>query len=102
MEARSCNRWSIGRAISITYSEFVLITLGIQHAVHMRHIILSSVTCPAVQYFSTLSYTRHEFEEKKVIEYTMCVLIFSTTLCETFLILRRIERDIVNYIGVLI
>ena len=99
MEARSCNRWGIGRAISITYSEFVLITLGIQHAMRMRDIILSSVACPVVHYFSTLSHTRHGFEKKKVIEHTVCVSIFCTTLSETFLILRRIERDVINYIG---
>jgi hypothetical protein len=33
--------------------------------------------------------------EKKVAEHKMSVLIFSTTLLEIFLILRRIQRDIV-------
>jgi hypothetical protein len=36
----------------------VFVALGIQHAMHMHHIILSYVACLAVQYFSTLS---HEF-----------------------------------------
>ena len=40
--------------------------------------ILSSVACPAVQYFSTLSRKRHDIRKKKVIEYETCVLIFST------------------------
>ena len=40
------------------------------------------------------------FEKKKVIEHKMCVLIFYTTLSETFLILRRNERGIIKmYIG---
>jgi hypothetical protein len=56
--------------------------------------ILSSVACPALQYFSTLSDTvisglsgstifstvshkRHDFREKYIIEHEMCVLIFS-------------------------
>jgi len=38
----------------------------------------SSVACPAVQYFSTLSHKRHDFREKKnIIEYKLRVLIFS-------------------------
>jgi hypothetical protein len=59
----------------------------------MRRIILS-VACLAVQYFSTLSDKRHDIW-KKGNKHKMCVLIFSTILSETFVILRRIERDII-------
>jgi len=51
--------------------------------------------CPPVQYFSTLSHKRHDFKDKDF-ELGMCVLIFSPILSETFLILRRIERDIMQ------
>jgi hypothetical protein len=60
----------------------------------MRRIILS-VVCSALQYISTLSHKRHDFC-KNVTEHKMCVLITSTTLSETFLILRRTERDMVK------
>jgi hypothetical protein len=57
----------------------VFVALGIRHAMRTRRIILSSVTCPALQYFSILSQKRHDFCKKKVIEHEMCVLIFYTT-----------------------
>jgi hypothetical protein len=44
-------------------------------------------------FFHIISY-KGRFSEK-VIEHKMCVLIFSTNLSETFLILRRIQRDII-------
>jgi hypothetical protein len=54
--------------------------------------ILSSVARRAVPYFSTLS---HDFR-KKVIEHEMRVLILSEVLSETFLIIRRTERDMIK------
>ena len=52
------------------------------------------VACPALQYFSTFSHKRHDFrkKKKKVIEHI--TRVFSLQLFpETFLILRRNERD---------
>jgi hypothetical protein len=69
--------------------------LVIQHVKRMRSIILSSVACLALPYFSTLPHQQYNFTEKIVIEHKLCVLIFSTILSETFLILRRIRRDII-------
>jgi hypothetical protein len=83
-----------GKAISTTFSECVSVALIIQHAVLMRRIILPCVACPDLPYFLTLFHKRHDFREK-VMEYKTFSLIFSTTLTEIFLILRRIQRDII-------
>ena len=65
----------------------------------MHAAILSSVTCPRLQYFSKLSHNRHDFKKKKnVIVYKMCVLIFSKHLSEIFHFLIRIERDMIKYV----
>ena len=56
--------------------------------------ILPSVACPALHYFSVLSHKRHD-SRKTVIEYKICVLIVSTILSETFLILKRAERNMI-------
>jgi len=81
-EARSRNYCCSLKAMNITYSECVFVDFGIQHASACA--ILSSVACPSLQYFSTLSHKRQDFRNN-VIEHKMCVLIFSTFLSETFL-----------------
>jgi hypothetical protein len=48
----------------ITYSESVSVTLVIQQAKHISHIILSSVTCPAL-HFTILSHNEQNFWRKK-------------------------------------
>ena len=57
--------------------------------------ILSYVACPALQYFSTLSHKRHGFRGKKLLNIKMCFWYSLQLLSETFLILRRNERDII-------
>jgi hypothetical protein len=77
----------------------VFVALVIQHVKRMCRIILSTVACLAVTYFSTLSHKRNDFR-KNITEDKMCVLIFSTNMSENFLILRRIQRDIIiNVLG---
>jgi hypothetical protein len=56
--------------------------------------VLLSVACSALQYFSKLYHKRHHIWIN-VMEHQMCALIFSRTLSETFLILRRIHGDII-------
>jgi predicted membrane protein len=46
---------------------------------HCTCATLSSVACPALQYFSTLSHKRYDFRGEKKLLNTKCVLIFCTT-----------------------
>jgi hypothetical protein len=73
----------------------VSVALVIQHALHMHHIILSSVACLTVTYFfpslsQTARFLANSFENK------VCVLIFSKLVSEEFLILRRIRGYVVK------
>ena len=72
----------------------VCAALVIQHANRLRRIALSYVTCLAVTYFSKLFQTVKIFG--KTLREIKCVLFSLQLLCETFLILRRIVRDIIN------
>ena len=59
--------------------------------------ILSSVACPALQHFSTLSHIGHDFRKKKEFLNIKCVFRFSLQLLsETFLIIRRTEGDMIK------
>ena len=84
-------QWEV---ISITYSERVFVALVFQHAMHMRR----SHLWPARIYtiFSTLYHKRHDFLKREVIEIKICVLVFSATFSEIFLILRRTRQDVIK------
>jgi len=58
---------------------YLFVDLGIQHAMRMCRIMLSSVTCLPLQYFSRLFYKRKDLRER-VIEHKMFVVMLSTTL----------------------
>jgi hypothetical protein len=61
----------------------------------MCRILLLSTACLALPYFSTLFHERQDFRKKEGIERKTCVLILFTVLSEIFIILRRIQRDII-------
>jgi hypothetical protein len=50
--------------MSITQHVCVFVALGIQHAMHMRHIIICVL--PALQHFSTLSDKGHDFRKIRI------------------------------------
>jgi hypothetical protein len=87
-----CNHCCNGKSLSILHSDCVFVVLVIQHAKRMHHILQS------------LAYLAHIFPHyllknkmwKKVIEHTMCILIFSTLLSETFLIIWRTDKDMIK------
>jgi hypothetical protein len=68
-----------------------------QIASFLHSVILSPVAPLVLPYFFTLSHDRHDFGGKKKLYGIKCVFWFSLQLLsETFLILRRIQRDIIT------
>jgi len=65
IEARLYNRCWSGKARSITYSECVCVCVCFcSISYQCACAILSSVPCPTLQYFPTLSHKRHNFRKK--------------------------------------
>ena len=75
----------------------MFVAFGIQHAMRMRLIILASVSCIALHYFSTLSHkTDTIFEKKKLIAYKMC-FDFLYSFCKTHFSFSEEKRIIVTH-----
>jgi len=71
----------------------MFVDVGIQQAMLMRHIFV--VACLALPYFPPLSHKRHNFR-KNVAEPETCVLIVCTSVVLTVLVLKIIERDMMD------
>ena len=89
IEAHSCNHFCSGKAISSLVS-------SIQRAC----VILSLVALSALQYFFfTLSHKRQYFRKKTLLNIKCVFRCSLQILSETFLILRRNERDMIKNVN---
>jgi len=70
MEANSCNYCRSGKSISITYSECVFVTLGIQNALHMRHTVICGL--PHSTIFFPYNLINGMIFENKVLKQNVC------------------------------
>jgi len=91
IEGLSCNHCCGEEAINIKCRECVFVSLGIQHAMRMRHIFVCGLS--SLQCFSTLPHKRNEFWNSYC---TWNLFLFSVRrLSQTLLILRRRERGMI-------
>ena len=90
IEARSCNKYCSGKAISITYSECSSVALVIQHAPYCH-------LCPASLYNNFPYYLINYMVFERTLLNMKCVFPFSLRLSsEIFFIQRRNERDMIK------
>jgi hypothetical protein len=83
------------KARSINYSECAFVAPGVQHAMHMGHIVICGLSGSTI-FFSILSHKRHGFRKKKLLN-SKCVLFFSLhILSGTLLILRRKHQNVIK------
>jgi hypothetical protein len=94
IEARSCNYCSCEKAISITHSKRVFVALAIQHARRMHHTVICGLFSSA-KFFHVISQTAL-FSKKKLSNTKRLFRFPLQLLSETFLVIRRTERDMMK------
>jgi hypothetical protein len=89
-----CNYYWLGKAMSCTYSECGSLNLSNQHAKRLSKIIffLCSLYGPTTFYTSTHKWLN--FQKGNYWDFSFRLQIIS----ETFLFLRRIPRDVIDYL----
>src|SRR5215469_2744427 len=92
VEAPSRNHCCRRRGISITYSTCVSVALIIQQAKRMRGVLLPSVACPDLPYFSTLILKRHDFRGENVWKTNVCFDFLQKLFLKYFLLEKNSAR----------
>jgi len=93
VEVRLCNHCCSGKAIIITYYECAFVALGIQHAMHMHHIVICGLNDYTI-FPHCLINSKFFFFGGGIMEHKMCVLIFSTAFICNF---SHFKRNWVRY-----
>jgi hypothetical protein len=92
IEARSCNHCCRVEAINVPYYGSAFVGFGTQHAIRTRYNVVGGLSGCTLFFYIISTATR---VSENVTRHKMYVLISLQRLSETFLILRRIERDII-------
>ena len=94
IEVLSYNCCCSGKAICITYSEWVFVDLGNQDAFRVRYILICGLPGSALV-FHIISLTAW-FLEKKLLNIKCVFWVYLQRLSERFVILRRIVREMIK------
>jgi hypothetical protein len=78
------------------YTTWVCVFVALGFSMQCAWAILSSVACPALQSFFTLSHKGHDFRKKKLLNIKYVFWFSLKFSFEIFLILRRNERDTIK------